>query len=114
MKSVFLFTCLLLSNSAFAFITVIDVEQKNGSTITVDSSDDISFNDLNGLALSYSGNADEAIVLFKDIASVELPKDLTEYEFETNSATGTISVIIKSQGTLGYSYSFFVIKKSGN
>lgn len=113
MKSLLLLTCLLTYNSAFAFITVIDVEQMNGSTVSVDSAEDVNFKDLTGLSLSYRGNSDEAIVLFKAIASMELPKDLTEYEFETNATTGTISVIIKSQGTFGYNYTFFVIKKSG-
>lgn len=114
MKSLLLVACLLFSNSVFAFITVIDVEQKNGNIVTVDSADDIAFTDLLDVSLSYRGNAEEAVVLFQDIAANELPKGLTEYDFETNSTTGTISVIIKVQGTFGYSYNFFVIKRSGN
>jgi uncharacterized protein YdeI (BOF family) len=113
LKKVMLFVLMLSCNSAFAFITVIDVEQMNGNIVTVDSEDDLNFKDLSGLSLSYRGDADEAIALFKGIASLELPKQLTEYEFETNATTGTISVIIKSQGFAGISYTYFVIKKSG-
>lgn len=101
----------LFSSSAFAFITTINVE-KNGQVKTVDSADDIKFEELDGSGLSYNGNADEAIMLLMEIAGKTLPEGLTEYASEVNPKSGTIAMIISVQGTFGYSYIDFVVKKA--
>lgn len=101
----------LFGSNAFAFITTINVE-KNGQVKTVDSADDIKFDELDGSGLSYNGNADEAIALLMEIAGKTLPEGLSEYAFEVNPKSGTIAMIISVQGTLGYNYIDFVIKKA--
>lgn len=102
---------LMFCSPAFALITTINVE-KNGLVKTVDSADDIKFDELDGSGLSYNGNPDETIILLMEIANEALPKGLAEYAFEVNQKSGTISMIISVQGTFGYSYIDFVIRKA--
>jgi hypothetical protein len=112
MKTVLLFVAsILVSINASALITLIDVQEKSGEVVTVQSADEYSFNQLSGKLMGYRGKADEAIALFEQMAQKELPKGLTDYDFEVNPATGTISVTISQQGVVGLDYTYFVIKR---
>ncbi|MGE0633333.1 MAG: hypothetical protein AB7O96_13050 [Pseudobdellovibrionaceae bacterium] len=106
---------ILFSSQAFAFITVIDVNQANGERLTISNASEHSFGDLDGgFGMSYRGTPSGAIALFQALADKELPQKLTTYEFEVNPTTETVSVIVKVQGFFGETHSYFVIKKTGN
>jgi len=106
---------LVSSSSAFAFVTVIDVQERwSSQVVTVTSPQDYSFGKLLGQSASYRGLPGEAAALLKKMAEQELPAQLTSYDLEINEKTGTISLIVSVQGFGGPDHSYFILKRSGN
>lgn len=103
-----------VSFHAQAFITVIDVTEKNGEVTTISNGTEYKFNELAGKAISYRGQASEAVKLFTSLADAELPKGLYEVDTEINAATETVAIIIRVQGFAGSDYSSWILKKVGN
>lgn len=106
------FVSLLITSQAFAFITVIDVQEPTGQMTTIQNSSDYSLGQMNRKFLSYRGQADEAVTLFSSVVQNEAP--LAVIDVDINEETGTIATTVAVNGYFGFEYYYYVLKKSGN
>ena len=103
---------LIIQSQAFAFMTVIDVEEFDGTITTIQSSSDYTLNQMKGKSVTYRGLAEEAVDLFEEIAEASAP-GYVEVESEI-SETETLLITVKVQGLFGFYYSYWTLPKSGN
>lgn len=97
---------------ASAFITVIDVEEINGTVTTIVKASDYSLERMSTKYLSYRGQAEAAAQLFIEIAE-EVAPGLVEVDYEIHPESQTISLTVKTQGFAGFDYSYWIIRNSG-
>lgn len=112
LMSLFVSVLFIVSTQASAFITVIDVEEINGQITTITNPSEYTLEQMNTKYLSYRGQAEAAAQLFSDMADKIAP-GLVEVEYEINAETQTIALTVKVQGFVGFDYSYWIIKKSG-